>query len=120
MMRLDAIAALFPDLETVELITWVERRWVEPEPGEDGGWVFHEIDVARVRLIYDLRRELEVAEETVPVVLSLLDQLYELRATLKSVMHAIEGQPPEVKAAVAAVLEERSISDAASREGPPR
>jgi len=53
-------------------------------------------------------------------VLSLLDQLYELRATLKSVMHAIEGQPPEVQAAVAAVLEERSISGDASREGSPR
>ena len=103
-MRLDAIVALFPDLEKVELTTWVERRWVEPEPAGDGGWVFHEIDVARVRLIYDLRRELEVAEETVPLVLSLLDQLYDMRATLKGVMRALERQPPAVKAAVIAAL----------------
>ncbi|HUI18741.1 MAG TPA: hypothetical protein VL244_13820 [Alphaproteobacteria bacterium] len=112
MMRLEAIAGLFPDLEMVELTTWVERRWVEPEPAGDGGWVFHEIDVARVRLIYDLRRELEVAEETVPLVLSLLDQLYDMRATLKGVMRALERQPPAVKAAVVAALEQRADKDA--------
>ncbi|MFI4988355.1 MAG: hypothetical protein ACHQF3_13020 [Alphaproteobacteria bacterium] len=107
MMRLEAIAALFPDLETIELSVWIERRWVEPEAAGDGGWVFHEIDVARVRLIYDLRRELEVAEETVPLVLSLLDQLYELRATLKTVTRAVEGQPSAVRDAIRAALEDR-------------
>ena len=111
MMRLETIVGLFPDLETVELTTWVERRWVEPEPAGDGGWVFHEIDVARVRLIYDLRRELEVAEETVPLVLSLLDQLYDMRATLKGVMRALERQPPAVKAAIVAALDERGDMD---------
>lgn len=105
MMRLDAIAALFPDLEPVELTLWVERRWVQPDADTAGGWVFHEIDVARVRLIYDLRRELEIAEETVPVVLSLLDQLYETRATLKSLARAVERQPPEIKAALRAAIE---------------
>lgn len=105
MMRLEAIAALFPDLETVELTGWVERAWVVPEADAAGTWLFREIDVARVRLIYDLRRDLEVAEETVPLVLSLLDQIYELRAALKGVMQAIEHQPPAVKAAVAAALE---------------
>ena len=106
MTRLEAITALFPDLGTVELTSWIERRWVEPEPAGDGGWVFHEIDVARVRLIYDLRRELDVAEETVPLVLSLLDQLYDMRATLKGVMRALEHQPSTVKEALVAALEE--------------
>lgn len=104
MMRLEAIVALFPDLEAVELTGWIERRWVQPEPGEGGGWLFHEIDVARVRLIYDLRRDLEVAEETVPLVLSLLDQVYELRGALKAMTRALESQPAEVQQAVRAAL----------------
>lgn len=105
MMRLEAIVALFPDLETVEVTEWIERRWVQPEPGEGGGWVFHEIDVARVRLIYDLRRDLEVTEDTVPLVLSLLDQVYELRCRLKAMTEALETQPPELRAAVLKALE---------------
>lgn len=105
MMQFDAIVGLFPDLEAVELSDWIERRWVQPEPAEGGSWVFHEIDVARVRLIYDLRRELDIEEETVPLVLSLLDQVYELRCTLKAMTRALGTQPPEVQAAVLAVLE---------------
>lgn len=105
MMRFDAIVELFPDLDAVELSDWIERRWVEPEPSEGGGWVFHEIDVARVRLIYDLRRELDVAEDTVALVLSLLDQVYELRRTLKAMTRALASQPPEVQAAVLEGLE---------------
>jgi len=54
--------------------------------------MFHEIDVARVRLIYDLRRGLDVGEELMPLVLSLLDQLYEMRRTLKSLSRVIETQ----------------------------
>lgn len=104
-MRFDAIVGLFPDLEAVELSDWIERRWVQPEAAEGGSWVFHEIDVARVRLIYDLRRELDVEEETVPLVLSLLDQVYELRCTLKAMTRALGTQPPEVQAAVLAALE---------------
>ena len=105
MIPVEAVAALFPDLETVELTTWIERSWVEPEPGGDGGWIFQEIDVARVRLIYDLRRDMAVAEDTVPLVLSLLDQVYELRAQLKSVTRAIEHLPEPVRAQILAALD---------------
>ncbi len=99
----DAVIALFRDLELAELTAWIEAGWVQPErTGEV--WVFHEIDVARVRLIYDLRRELETPAETVPVVLSLLDQVYDLRCTLNAVMAALKVQPSEVQDAVRAAL----------------
>lgn len=99
MMQITAVAALFRDLPVVELTGWVERGWVLPETA-DSGWVFHEIDVARVRLIHDLRRDMEVAEDTVPLVLSLLDQLYELRGRLNAVLQAVEAQPAEVRKAI--------------------
>jgi chaperone modulatory protein CbpM len=104
MMQLTAVATMFPDLELVELIDWIERRWVQPEAASADTWHFHDIDVARVRLIYDLRRMLDTPEETMPVVLSLLDQVYELRCQLKSMTQALATQPAEVQSAVLAAM----------------
>jgi hypothetical protein len=40
-----------------------------------------------------------------PLVLSLLDQVYELRSRLKSVLRAVEAQPGDVQRAVLAAIE---------------
>jgi chaperone modulatory protein CbpM len=98
-MRFEEVVALFADLDSGELITWVERGWVRPdESGED--WEFQEIDVARVQLIHDLRRDMEVTEETVAMMLPLLDQLYELRGQMRRLLGALERQPESVRAAI--------------------
>ncbi len=103
MMRVTAVAALFTDLAETELVAWVERGWVRPEPtGED--WSFQEIDVARVRLIHDLRSHMDVNDEALPLVLSLLDQVYDLRGSLHRVLRAIDGQPAAVRRAILAAL----------------
>ena len=102
-MDLIAVTTLFSDLEVVELTTWVERGWVQPET-TGAGWEFHEIDVARVRLLHDLRRDMDVAEDTLPLVLSLLDQIYELRGTLRSVLNELQSQSPELFSAVLASI----------------
>jgi chaperone modulatory protein CbpM len=104
MMDIIAITALFPDLTQVEVTAWVERGWVLPDTGERG-LVFRDIDVARVRLIRDLRQSMDVAEDAMPLVLSLLDQVYELRSRLKSVLRAVEAQPGDVQRAVLAAIE---------------
>jgi chaperone modulatory protein CbpM len=98
-MDIIAVTALFSDLTQVELVNWVERGWVVPDTA-DTGLVFHEIDVARVRLIRDLRRDMDVGEEAVPLVLSLLDQVYELRSRMKSVLRVLETQPQDVQIAI--------------------
>src|SRR6185436_4872511 len=100
MMRIQAVVALFPDLDEAELSIWIEQHWVQPEQALDDGPVFREIDVARVHMIYDLRRRLDVHEETMPLVLSLLDQVYELRRNLKAVTRALDDQPDDIRAAV--------------------
>jgi len=103
MMRLTAVVALFPELRETELLTWVERGWVRPRPsGEE--WEFQDIDVARVRLIRDLRHDMAVQEETMPLVLSLLDQLYALRGQMRAVARAVEAQDEAVQAAILAAL----------------
>jgi chaperone modulatory protein CbpM len=103
MMQLSAVVALFADLREAELVAWIERGWVRPVP-DDAGWVFQEIDVARVRLIHDLRRGMEVQEDVIPLVLSLLDQVYDLRARLRAVLRAVEAQPEDVRGPILASI----------------
>ncbi len=103
MMRFTAVTALFPDLGETELHAWVERGWVRPE-GTEPDWIFQEIDVARVRLIHDFRHAMDVREETIPLILSLLDQVYALRGQIRAIARAVEGQPEAVRAAILTAL----------------
>ena len=102
-MQISAIVALFPDLPEAEVLMWVERGWVRPaQQGE--AWTFEEIDVARLRLVRDLRYGMAVAEETMPLVLSLLDQVYDMRHRMRAIARAVETQDEAVRAAVLAAL----------------
>ena len=106
MMRIDAVTGMFRDLRTVELTGWIERGWVRPER-QGGSWVFHEVDVARVRLIYDLSHEMATPEDTLPMILSLMDQVYEMRAAMGVVNEVLARQPAELQSAVLDALRER-------------
>jgi chaperone modulatory protein CbpM len=103
MMRFTAVVDLFPDLQPAELHAWVARGWVRPE-GDEPNWVFQEIDVARVRLIRDFRHTMAVPEETIPLVLSLLDQVYALRGQMHAIANVVEDQPDDVREAILAAL----------------
>jgi chaperone modulatory protein CbpM len=105
MIGFDAVLRLIGGLEADELRRWIAERWVRPE-SEPNGYVFHEVDVARVRLIRELRYELAIDEEALPVVLGLLDQVYTLRRRLVRLQALIEEQPPELRAALRARLSE--------------
>lgn len=108
MMRIQAVIALFPDLQEGELLAWIEQRWVQPDRSLDEEPIFHDIDIARVQMIYDLRHRLEVHEETMPLVLSLVDQVYELRRNLKAMSRALEEQPDDIRSAILRAIGESS------------
>ena len=88
-------------LTVAELRLWCESGWVAPARGEAGP-VFDEVDIARVRLVCELRDDLGLDEGAIPVVLSLVDQLYGLRRELRALARAVEQQPDEVAAPVRA------------------
>lgn len=88
-----------------EITRWVELTWLRPD-GSPGGWIFHEVDVARVRLIAELR-ELRMDEDAMPVVLSLLDQLYATRRRMKLLQQAVdEAAPDAVRIRLRALLQD--------------
>jgi len=68
-----------------ELERWVEERLLLPD---EGG--FEEVDVARARLIVELRRDFALDEEALPLVLSLLDQVYALRRQVRVLCDALQ------------------------------
>jgi chaperone modulatory protein CbpM len=98
------VAGLFTNITAPVIQDWVARGWVHAEGASPEEWVFAEIDIARIRLIRELRVDLDVDEGAVPLVLSLLDQVYDLRRTLKAMARALESQPAEVRAAVLAAI----------------
>jgi chaperone modulatory protein CbpM len=99
----DELVRRFAELNSVELARWIENRWVMPE-SEGERWVFHEVDVARVELILDIRREFAVDDEAMSLVLRLLDQVYSLRRQMRRLCDALEQQPPEVRDAIRRAL----------------
>ena len=103
MIAIEELLLRVGPLERSELVRWVENRWVLPERrGET--WLFHEVDVARVELIVEIRREFALDDEAVPLVLGLLDQVYSLRRQLRRVCDALERQPAEVRAQIERAL----------------
>ena len=68
-----------------ELELWLEERLLLPD--EDG---FEEVDVARAQLIVELRRDFALDEEALPLVLSLLDQVYALRCQVRVLCDALQ------------------------------
>lgn len=101
MIGLDELVRRFAELDRAELGRWIENRWVLPQQtqNERGGerWVFHEVDIARIALIRDIRREFAVDDEAMTLVLGLLDQVYSLRRQMRRLSEALEAQPPEVR-----------------------
>ena len=84
------------ELSIPRLHKWIRLGWVRPERRE-GAAFFHDVDIARVRLLNELEHTLEFDDDTVPLVLSLLDQVYDLRNELRCLTLAVEEQPAPVR-----------------------
>lgn len=96
MITIEMLPSRVAGVTVADVQRWIALAWVKPD-GEPGRWVFHDIDVARVRLILELRDELSVNEEALPTVLSLLDQLYDARRQMRLLRAALEGAPEELR-----------------------
>ena len=88
-------------LDAAALQHWVAQGWVMPRRDDGSDRLrFDPSDVARIHLICELHYELQIEEDTMPVVLSLLDQLYGARHSLASLIAAVEARPHEVCATI--------------------
>jgi chaperone modulatory protein CbpM len=85
-------------LTVTRLRVWVAQGWIKPADARAPN--YSEADLARAALICNLEDELGFAEEDVPVLLNLIDQIHGLRAELKGLVDALEDLPPDVRATV--------------------
>ena len=108
MIGLEDLARLCPEVPRTELTLWIERCWVRADRQPGGDWLFTEMDVARARLLAELRVTFEIEEGAMPLVLSLIDQLYDARRTVRALLAALEEQPAEVRQAVLAAARDRA------------
>jgi len=92
-----ALAELIVELDCPreDLVLWVERRWILPAQ-QEGNLVFSDADVARAQMIIELRRDMGIDDEAMPVVLDLLDKLYGVRRQMRELLSAV-GELPEAQ-----------------------
>ena len=81
--KLDFLDRAQLDQETLEV--WIEEEWLVPS-GTATEPAFSEADLARAKLIRDLKQDLGVNDEGVGVILNLLDQMHGLRKALADLL----------------------------------
>ena len=67
------------EMQTLDL--WLEQRWLIPDQ-TFGGINFTDVDLARARLILDLKTGFRINDDGIDVILHLMDQLHGLRRAL--------------------------------------
>lgn len=86
-----------------ELRFWVREGWVRPAHGQKGP-IFDDMDIARIRLLCDLKKDMSLPTDVLPVILPLLDRLHQTRRELRALSKAIEKQPEHVRQTLAAAI----------------
>jgi chaperone modulatory protein CbpM len=109
MMGIDDLVERIAALQRSDLEAWIGEGLISPQR-EAGALLFSDMECARVRLICTLRYELEVDAESLPVVLSLVDQLYDTRQRLLSLTAAVAAQDKAVQAAILTAINPKAGS----------
>jgi chaperone modulatory protein CbpM len=103
MMAIEDLVVAISSLQRRDLEGWIREELVAPQ--QDGGTLlFSDMQCARVRLICTLHYDLEIDAGTLPVVLSLLDQLYDTRQRLMSLTSAVAAQDETIQATIIAAM----------------
>ena len=96
MIRETELIAQFTYLEREVLLTWIEEGVVAPSRDEEG-YLFDRVDVSRVALACDLHYRMGLDHASLPVILSLIDQLHEARHHLRALTRAVAEQPVAIQ-----------------------
>lgn len=107
MISIEDLVTAISALQRGDLETWIREELVLPKQ-EAGALFFTDMECARVRLICTLHYEIDIEADTLPVVMSLVDQLYNTRQRFQSLTAAVAAQNKNVQAAIIATMESNS------------
>lgn len=96
MIRETELIAQFTVLERQVLLVWIEEGVIAPHR-DDQGYLFDQIDASRVALCCDLHYRMGLEHASLPVILSLIDQLHDARHHLRRLTQAVTEQPETVQ-----------------------
>jgi chaperone modulatory protein CbpM len=99
------VVAIVTRLTQSRLVGFIEGAFVRPQRVAHG-YVFRQIDIARLELLCDLSLDLDLDETALSIVLSLLDQLHAARQDLAVVARAMETLPADLQAGIAAQMKQ--------------
>lgn len=94
------VVGRFSGLGHKTLRVWIKRGWVTPDQA-GSLYTFRDIDIARVSLIHEFSRDLALDDETLDLILPLLDQVHGLRNQLRRLAAAVNAQPAAVRRQIA-------------------
>lgn len=114
MMAIDDLLATISMLQRSDLERWIREELVAPQQ-DLGSLLFSDMECARVRLICTLTYELEIDSGALPVVLSLVDQLYDTRQRLLSLTRAVTAQDKTIQATIIAAMSSGGRSEKADQ-----
>lgn len=100
MIRESELIAQLTVLEHHVLLEWIEEGVVAPHR-DDAGYLFDQLDQSRIALACDLHYRMGLEHASLPVILSLVDQLHDARHCLRAMTRAVAEQSEEVKQQIA-------------------
>ncbi len=106
MIREAELIAQFTTLERQVLTTWIEEGVIEPAR-DDEGYLFDPVDESRVALACDLHYRMGLEHASLPIILSLIDQLHDMRHHLRTLTRALAEQPEAIQQQIARYIKER-------------
>ena len=99
------VVARVESLTVTRLRVWVSQGLIKPV--DVAGQDYSEADIARADLICTLEDELGFAEDDVPVLLNLIDQIHGLRSELRGLLEVLDELPADMRSTVRLRIESR-------------
>lgn len=99
----DDVMVTVSRLTRAQLVRFVEFDLVKPQRSESG-YIFRQIDIARLELLCDLSDDLDLDEAAIGIVVSLIDQLHIARQEIASMASAIDTLPADLRGKIAASM----------------
>lgn len=90
------VVTLIDDLTPPRLQTFLRAHIVQPVTTPEGPG-YREADVARLQLLCDLSESYQLPEDSLQMVMSLIDQLNTARGDMRALMRAVASEPDEVR-----------------------